>query len=836
MADAYTYTSGNPVHIAEGEHGLNVCTSGGRTTTLRSLPEGKYHAAYEVLPDPDADPPPVATRHNDANDSDFNTIQTPATFEFICFGHSHRYPLEDYPRMAPLWRDRLLAEARILARSIQGDQAIAVEYVEGDGSLGAWMSKGIAGAIDFFKSRPIPDLSEYDKLQARVWQVSDSVKQARAADYQTLHEAGLKFMHIREEQRILTSKVHNRVEEFIDAAHLGEVAAKETESAAFWVLDLYGQAVAKDPASLFAYRFAVLMVRAGAHGWGSLLADNSARAAFREVADVVRTNLPPAATGLLLGFLKKGLPKDSGPAEAFAEQLISIQLFVIFFTIDFFVFERDNLAGEERAHPDRAYVSRIAEPLAEHIVSAIAATVGSAYLKNLPPPVRKRVECLTAVIPVMINSSIREVVGMIDHAKAEKRPFGDVFCSEGGWALVRIIRDVGKAALEGLIKGKMEKAHEADKKYYKALILSIYLRVAPVDGSRVQGRPDGPPVVAKLGRSGEPELPKPPDTESHWKSKVQRGKAGPDADGNIGIAKLQPTAGEGVTPDHSTTPPPPRAVRKKVVVTPKANRVSPDKHENLGSIGPLRNWKQIKARIKSGQLHKEPDLIQVRVHDKDGKLIDKWYEASEPGAAAAKSQAQAEQKALAWVDGMDLEPGSKVTLVRLTVAQLKYEEYTERARAAGNQPMPFNEWKEQYYDVVERGDRPGRPGKPEHKADVRRTLIDNPDADPNAQVGNRVPDAAGQPGQPMQIRDQTVTPEGNGRVLVESDHTVYDGTIPDSKARAQVRDMRAADPDATIVVTDCDDPDAEPIIYPPGRQPPPPGHLGSNPPIDVPYP
>ena len=54
----------------------------------------------------------------------------------------------------------------------------------------------------------------------------------------------------------------------------------------------------------------------------------------------------------------------------------------------------------------------------------------------------------------MINSSIREVVGMLDHAKAEKRAFGDVFCSEGGWALVRIVRDVGKAALEGLIKGK----------------------------------------------------------------------------------------------------------------------------------------------------------------------------------------------------------------------------------------------------------------------------------------------------------------------------------------------------------------------------------------------
>ena len=37
-------------------------------------------------------------------------------------------------------------------------------------------------------------------------------------------------------------------------------------------------------------------------------------------------------------------------------------------------------------------------------------------------------------------------------------------------------------------------------------------------------------------------------------------------------------------------------------------------------------------------------------------------------------------------------------------------------------------------------------------------------------------------------------PEGQGRVIVESDKTVYGGTIPDSAARAQVRDFRAADP------------------------------------------
>jgi hypothetical protein len=82
----------------------------------------------------------------------------------------------------------------------------------------------------------------------------------------------------------------------------------------------------------------------------------------------------------------------------------------------------------------------------------------------------------------------------------------------------------------------------------------------------------------------------------------------------------------------------------------------------------------------------------------------------------------------------------------------------------------------------------------------------------------------GQPRQKVVIRGQTIDP-GEGRVLVESDHLVYDGTMPNSEARDQVRAFRRADPDATIVVTDLADPARPPLVYPPGKQPPPPGPL-----------
>ncbi|HTV21586.1 MAG TPA: hypothetical protein VMG12_23015, partial [Polyangiaceae bacterium] len=69
-----------------------------------------------------------------------------------------------------------------------------------------------------------------------------------------------------------------------------------------------------------------------------------------------------------------------------------------------------------------------------------------------------------------------------------------------------------------------------------------------------------------------------------------------------------------------------------------------------------------------------------------------------------------------------------------------------------------------------------------------------------------------------------------------SDHTVKDGAIPNSEARAQMRDARAADPNATLVVTDLANPNAPPLVYPPGTQPPPPGRLPAGTPDVVPYP
>jgi hypothetical protein len=128
----------------------------------------------------------------------------------------------------------------------------------------------------------------------------------------------------------------------------------------------------------------------------------------------------------------------------------------------------------------------------------------------------------------------------------------------------------------------------------------------------------------------------------------------------------------------------------------------------------------------------------------------------------------------------------------------------------------------------------GRNGTPAHQADVLANNQAN-GLRPMA-VGDTVPDGVGTRGQVVTIRGQQIDPGSNGRVLVESDRTVYGGRFPESQARGQIRSMRAADPQATIVVTDPDNPALAPLIYPSGTQPPPTGSISSTGPTHVTYP
>ena len=129
----------------------------------------------------------------------------------------------------------------------------------------------------------------------------------------------------------------------------------------------------------------------------------------------------------------------------------------------------------------------------------------------------------------------------------------------------------------------------------------------------------------------------------------------------------------------------------------------------------------------------------------------------------------------------------------------------------------------------------GRNGTPAHQADVAANNNQASGQLMPQKVGKRIPDGVGQPGQPVTIRGQTVNPGRTGRVITESEGFTKGG-MPVSDGRGQLRDVRSADPNATIVVTDPNNVSRPPLVYPPGTQPPPSGRLPKNTPSSVPYP
>jgi hypothetical protein len=113
----------------------------------------------------------------------------------------------------------------------------------------------------------------------------------------------------------------------------------------------------------------------------------------------------------------------------------------------------------------------------------------------------------------------------------------------------------------------------------------------------------------------------------------------------------------------------------------------------------------------------------------------------------------------------------------------------------------------------------GRNGSADHQADVAANNNQaTGELKPRA-VSGRVPDGVGRVGQVVTIRGQVIDPGRKGRIIVESEP--IRGGRPVSEGRRQIRDIRAADPNATIVVTDPENPLAPPLVYPPGTQPPP---------------
>ena len=253
-----------------------------------------------------------------------------------------------------------------------------------------------------------------------------------------------------------------------------------------------------------------------------------------------------------------------------------------FYTTDFFIFEVDLLPPAKRDNAGDVYWERIAPELATEIVNALIATGMTHATSGMPTgsAARKWMDRVAAALPALITSVVHEYVAMRNMADQEKRPFHDVFCAEIGWALVRTLKAVGKALAEAPIKEWMKRKMEADGpvfdvNFWRALIIAIKLELAQVDPKMVKGG-KSTPVMIQVPASGEEGGGHGGQASSKpvkWNEKpvLEKGKGGPDKNGNIGVNKLKPVAAEANPINESKPPKPTSAQRRKVKNAPKEN-------------------------------------------------------------------------------------------------------------------------------------------------------------------------------------------------------------------------------------------------------------------------
>jgi hypothetical protein len=152
--------------------------------------------------------------------------------------------------------------------------------------------------------------------------------------------------------------------------------------------------------------------------------------------------------------------------------------------------------------------------------------------------------------------------------------------------------------------------------------------------------------------------------------------------------------------------------------------------------------------------------------------------------------------------------------------RLRYERYLRDRASDGEDALSYDTWYQR--------SRGGRPGNPDHQADVERNNAQaSGRLNPDVTIGGRVPDGVGAVGQQVAIPGRgpggmpaQIPIPPNSRPILESERFGPSGHIS-AEGRRQIRDIRAAAPNATIIVTDPANPSKPPVIFPPGKAPQP---------------
>lgn len=493
-----------PRRLPPGSHGLGARNGPrvrfGPAADARYLPGGRLEGIA---------PRSVSCQRTPSDRTGHTTVDLDPPIEFVWLGKQYRYPLSEYPRWAPIFRQRLLDETRLLGQELQGHYEIAIQYLEADGSFAAFTVDLIRRAKSRLTGTTSPQAQDYDRLTRELDDVGGRLRAGTADDYPLLRRTGLELDRIRRDARRISTAIFGEIQARIETAEDTVTVLQETEDLSVWVWDQYVQVrTIGNPKQRLIEQCGVVFVRAAARAIGTGLAspaENAVREALREAFASLRRDLPPKVQGFLASFIRKGFddPRHPAPWEELAVQLVSLQLWFAWFTIDFFAFDAPDLKRKGR-DPADAYLDKLASALPAKLVGSLGSVAGAGISRSALEAGRKRVLGKVAdALETVISSGATEFVRVMQKADQQGVSFWHVLAEDAGGICYRMIRDLGIKLAEGPLQEHMQRRIAADRlrdrawdvdspEFWRALILSVHVRLGPVTRSPALPAPTAP--------------------------------------------------------------------------------------------------------------------------------------------------------------------------------------------------------------------------------------------------------------------------------------------------------------------------------------------------------
>ncbi len=360
-------------------------------------------------------------------------VQPKTVLEVILWGKTHLVTPEEFQAKASKYMEALRMELLTQQDYIISCRQIYLEWAQPDGLIAGLTASTVSGAsqvADWFRSikkAPKPDPAEFQKLVERLGTLAERfVNPKPVLVWPNIHFIGEHLCIIREDHKRLNHQVEQFRNHALDTAEGITKGLEMTESASFQMLALVPTITMMDPFREAAYKIFLLVVRAGARSGGAALAETSV---VRELCGVLKSDVPPLVVDLVTLPLTRN-PAFRAKSNILRETILWGLQQVVEGVCDLVILVSEK--GKDISHDD------LENLLMNRLTSTVAKVVslflgGSAVDTNTMKWIKSSIEST-------INTLWRDMLAAKDRAAAEKREFWDVFLSDIGWTILKIVQ------------------------------------------------------------------------------------------------------------------------------------------------------------------------------------------------------------------------------------------------------------------------------------------------------------------------------------------------------------------------------------------------------------